>query len=83
MDRDEAAIQQRLILGFIVGGHRSIAVVEEEEYKAMMRGFTKRPSLHIACRKTIAKLVTHPAVVAREKPKAMSAGEELCLTTDG
>eukprot|EP00904_Undaria_pinnatifida_P006180 jgi/Undpi1/2692/HiC_scaffold_14.g06070.m1 len=83
MNRDEADIHQRLILGFIVGGHKSIAVLEEEGYKVMVRGFTKRPSLQIACRKTIAKLVTHTAVVAREKLKAMSAGEELCITTDG
>lgn len=35
-------VHQRLILGFIVEGHKSVSVVEEEGYKAIMRGFTKR-----------------------------------------
>lgn len=83
MNRDESAVHQRLILGFLVGGHKSVSVVEEDGFKTMMRGFSKRPSLHIPCRKTMAKLVTHTAIVAREKLKAMSNGEDLCLTCDG
>ncbi|CAN0594966.1 unnamed protein product [Laminaria digitata] len=80
---DESALHQRLILGFIVVGHKSISVVEEEGYKTMMRGFTKRPSLQIPCRRTMHKLLTHTAVVAREKLKVLSAGQEVSLTCDG
>ena len=58
----------------------SVSVVNEDGFKTMVRGFTKRPSLQIPCRKTMAKPATHTAVVAREKLKAMLHGEDLCLT---
>lgn len=57
---DESALHQRLILGFIVNGHKSIPVVDEEGYKTMMRGLTKRPSSQIPCRRKMRILLARP-----------------------
>lgn len=48
---NESALHQRLIIGFIVDELKIIFVVEQETYKIMLCGFTKRSSLHIPCRR--------------------------------
>lgn len=83
LNRGEGEIHLRLILGFIVGGHMRVSAVEEQGYKDMMRGFTKKPSLNLPSRKTMAKLVTHTAIVARQRLREMVASETVCLTCDG
>ena len=50
---EQAAVHRRLVLGFIVGGLKSISVVDEPDFKAMLRGFAKNNNLEIPGRSTL------------------------------
>ena len=81
-DDTGSALHSRLILGFIVGGYQSLDVVEEEQYRVMMRGFTNKPNMRIPCRKTMEMLVANTAIEAKGKLKEMVAGELLSLSCE-
>ena len=81
-DTAGARVHARLILGFIVGAYESLDVVEEEQYRVMMRGFTNKPNLKIPCRKTIENLLCNTAMEAKEKLKGMVAGEMVSLSCE-
>lgn len=71
------------ILGFIVGGHKAIAVVGEAELKAMLGGLSRKPNLAIPCRRTIAPLATEKAIIARHGLKKLMTDQEVSVTGDG
>lgn len=76
-------MHRRLVLGFIIGGHKPLSVVDEPEFKSMIRGFANRPNLSIPTRASVTELLTDKAIVARVKLKGMVKGQQLSLTCDG
>lgn len=80
---DEEARHTRLVLGFIIGGHKPLTVVEEPEFQKMLRGFTKRPNLVVPSRASVGDLLTEKAIVARTGLMDMVKGQQLSLTCDG
>ncbi|CAM9493238.1 unnamed protein product [Sphacelaria rigidula] len=80
---DEEARHTRLVLGFIVGGHKPLTVVEELEFQKMLRGFTKRPNLVVPSRASVGDLLTEKAIVARTGVMEMVKGQQLSMTCDG
>ncbi|CAN0288857.1 unnamed protein product, partial [Scytosiphon promiscuus] len=81
--KDEAGVHSRLILGFIVGGHKAMSVVEEEHFAIMLRGFARRPNLVIPCRRTVSTLLAETAIVARIGLKELVRDQKVSLTCDG
>ena len=81
-DDTTARVHARLILGFIVARYESLDVVEEEQYKVMMRGFTNKPNMRIPCRKTMENLLTKTALGAKDELKGMVADELMSLSCE-
>lgn len=81
-DTATARMHARLILGFIVGSYESLDVVEEEQYRAMMRGFTNKPNMRIPCRKTMENFLTHTVMEAKGELKGMVADELVSLSCE-
>ncbi|CAM9836230.1 unnamed protein product, partial [Sphacelaria rigidula] len=80
---DEEARHTRLVLGFIIDGHKPLTVVEEPEFHKMLRGFTKRPNLIVPSRASVGDLLTEKAIVARTGLMKMIKGQQLIMTCDG